>query len=305
MPVRVPDNLPAIETLQRENIFVMTHERAFRQDIRPLRIGIMNLMPTKITTETQLLRMLGNTPLQIDVTFIFPRSHRPKNTPSEHMQAFYQTFDDIKHEKFDGIIITGAPVELLDFYDVHYWDELTDVINWASTNVFSTLFICWGAQAGLYHLYGVNKYELDEKCFGVFEHIKCDPTSKLLRGFDDRFYVPHSRHTGIHTRDVEKVRDLMILSKSEEAGVYLLASRDYKYVFATGHSEYDADTLKREYDRDVAKGLPIKVPCNYFPNDDPTKPPIVRWRSHSNLLFANWLNYCVYQETPFDINQIG
>lgn len=283
----------------------MPRQRAGQQDIRPLRIGILNLMPMKITTETQLLRMLSNTPLQVDVSFLSTASHRSKNTPAEHMAEFYQTFEDARSEKFDGLIITGAPVELLDFDEVTYWEELKEVIDWASRNVFSTLYICWGAQAGLYHLFGVEKYPLAEKCFGVFNHKVLDKTSKLCRGFDDEFFVPHSRHTEIRREDIEKVEGLQILADSEEAGVYLVASKDYRHVFVTGHSEYDADTLKNEYERDLARGLSIKLPAHYFENDDPTRPPVIRWRAHSNLLFANWLNYCVYQETPYDRSRIG
>ncbi|MGI6168792.1 MAG: homoserine O-acetyltransferase MetA [Christensenellales bacterium] len=305
MPVKIPDHLPAADILQQENIFIMPQQRAGQQDIRPLRIGILNLMPVKITTETQLLRMLSNTPLQVDVTFLSTASHRSKNTPKEHMAEFYRTFEEARSDKFDGLIITGAPVELLDFDEVTYWEELKNVIDWASNHVFSTLYICWGAQAGLYHLYGVDKYPLEEKCFGVFNHRVLDKTSKLCRGFDDEFFVPHSRHTEVRREDIEKVEDLVLLADSEQAGVYLVASRDYRHVFVTGHSEYDADTLKNEYERDLLRGLTIQPPKNYFENDDPASSPVIRWRAHSNLLFANWLNYCVYQETPYDLSRIG
>lgn len=304
MPIRIPDNLPAMDILKNENLFVMPLTRAQTQDIRPLRIGIVNLMPTKISTETQLLRVLSNTPLQINVTFIQMDTHSPANTSSEHMDTFYKTFQEAKNEKFDGMIITGAPIEHLAYNDVDYWKELTGIISWSSKHVFSTLYICWGAQAGLYHLYGIEKRPLKEKCFGIFEHEKCVENSKLLRGFDDVFYAPHSRHTEIRSEDVAKTEDLIILSESKEAGLYLAASKDYRHVFVTGHSEYDRDTLKLEYERDLSKGLSPSIPKHYFENDDPASQPQIKWRAHSNLLFANWLNYCVYQETPYDINKI-
>ena len=299
MPVNIPDHLPAIDILQKENIFVMTNARAVKQDIRPLRIGILNLMPTKIVTETQLLRLLGNTPLQIDVVFLHTKSYKSKNTPEEHLSDFYTTFDEIKHKRFDGLIITGAPVELMEFEEVDYWEELTEIIDWATTNVSSTFYICWGAQAALYHLYGIKKYRLEKKCFGVFKHRVRNRTSKLMRGFDDEFYVPHSRNTTVLKEEILKVPALQILSESPESGVYLIASRDGRQVFVTGHSEYDGDTLKKEYERDIAKGIDMHVPLNYFEDDDPSKEVVIRWRAHSNLLFSNWLNYFVYQETPY------
>ena len=305
MPIRIPDNLPAGETLNGENIFVMYEDRAYHQDIRPLKIAIFNIMPTKITTETQLLRLLGNTPLQVEITLLHPASHTSKNTSVEHLATFYKTFDEVRNERFDGLVITGAPVEQLHFEEVNYWRELTEILEWSKTNVYSTLHICWGAQAGLYYHYGIPKYDLNEKMFGVFPHTKNKQHVKLLRGFDDIFYVPHSRNTEIKREDILKIDDLEILSESEESGVYLVASKDGRYIFATGHSEYDPLTLKAEYDRDIAKGLDIKVPQNYFPADDPEQPPIVRWRGHGNLLFLNWLNYYVYQETPFDLTDIG
>jgi homoserine O-succinyltransferase len=304
MPIRIPDNLPAGEVLSNENIFVMYEDRAYHQDIRPLKIAIMNIMPTKETTETQLLRLLGNTPLQVDVTFLYPASHVSKNTSAEHLLTFYKTFEEVKDEMFDGLVITGAPVEQLPFEQVNYWGELEEIMDWSEKNVYSTLYICWGAQAGLYYHYGIPKYDLNSKMFGVFPHTKNKQHVKLLRGFDDIFYVPHSRYTEVRREDIEKVDELEILSESEESGVYLVASKDGRHVFATGHSEYDPLTLKAEYDRDVAKGLNINVPKNYFPNDDPSGEPIVRWRGHGNLLFLNWLNYYVYQETPFDLLKI-
>ncbi len=305
MPIRIPDNLPAGETLNGENIFVMYEDRAYHQDIRPLKIAIFNIMPTKITTETQLLRLLGNTPLQVEITLLHPASHTSKNTSVEHLATFYKTFDEVRNERFDGLVITGAPVEQMPFEEVNYWRELTEIFEWSKTNVYSTLHICWGAQAGLYYYYGIPKYDLSEKMFGVFPHTKNKQHVKLLRGFDDIFYVPHSRNTEVRREDILKADDLEILSESEESGVYLVASKDGRNIFATGHSEYDPLTLKTEYDRDIAKGLDINVPQNYFPNDDPAQPPIVRWRGHGNLLFLNWLNYYVYQETPYDLTNIG
>ncbi len=305
MPIRIPDNLPAAGILNNENIFVMFEDRAYHQDIRPLKIVILNLMPTKITTETQLLRLIGNTPLQIETVLLYPASHMPKNTPEEHLLEFYKTFDEIREDHFDGLIITGAPVEQLPFEQVIYWEELTRIMEWSLTNVYSTLHICWGAQAGLYYHYGIPKYDIPKKMFGVFPHTKSKEHVKLLRGFDDVFYVPHSRHTEIRREDICKVDGLDILSESEESGVYLVASTDGRHIFATGHSEYDPLTLKGEYVRDVEKGLDIEVPKNYFPNDDPTRQPIVRWRGHGNLLFLNWLNYYVYQETPYDLSKLG
>ena len=304
MPIKIPDNLPAVEILHSENIFVMTEDRAFHQDIRPLRIAILNLMPTKIVTETQILRLLGNSSIQVDIVLLHPKTHISKNTPEEHLVTFYNHFDEIKSEKFDGLIITGAPIEHMNFEEVDYWDELKEIMEWSKHNVTSTLHICWGAQAGLYYHYGVSKYPLPSKMFGVFAHTTTKKNVKLLRGFDDEFYVPQSRHTEVRREDIEQIEDVEILSESSDSGVYLVASKDGKRVFVTGHSEYDPNTLKAEYERDVDKGLSIEVPKNYFPGDDPSKEPIVRWRSHSNLLYCNWLNYYVYQETPFDLNEI-
>lgn len=304
MPIKIPDNLPAKEILQGENIFVMGEDRAVHQDIRALRIAILNLMPTKIVTETQLLRLLGNTPLQVEITLMRMNSHQSKNTPEEHLLTFYQTFDELKAQKFDGFIITGAPVEQLPFEDVDYWPELQTVIDWSRTNVYSTLFICWGAQAGLYHQFGIPKYPLPAKMFGVFEHTFSRPNVPLLRGFDDVFFAPHSRHTEIRSDDILQVAEVEILSESPKAGVYIVARKDGRQIFVTGHSEYDPLTLKSEYDRDIALGLPIQVPENYYPEDDPTRAPVVRWRGHSSLLFANWLNYYVYQETPYNLDEL-
>jgi len=304
MPIKIPDNLPAAETLTNENIFVMTEERAQHQDIRPIKIAILNLMPTKIVTETQLLRLIGNTPLQVDVVLLHPKTHMSKNTSPEHLETFYKVFDEVKEEKYDGLIITGAPVEQLEFEEVNYWGELTRIMEWSKYNVYSTLHICWGAQAGLYYHYGIAKYPLPEKVFGVFKHRVAKKNIPLLRGFDDQFYAPHSRHTEIREVDLERVPDLEILATSDEAGVYIVKARDGRQIFVTGHSEYDPLTLKAEYDRDVEKGLPIKPPHNYFPNDDPALPPMVCWRGHANLLFTNWLNYYVYQETPYNLNEI-
>jgi len=305
MPIRIPDNLPAGEILNSENIFVMSEDRAYHQDIRPLRIVILNIMPTKITTETQLLRLLGNTPLQIETVFLYPASHMPKNTSEEHLTAFYKTFDEIRGEHFDGLIITGAPVEQMPFEQVNYWEELTQIMDWSLTNVYSTLHICWGAQAGMYYHYGIQKFNIAYKMFGVFAHTKNKENVKLLRGFDDIFYVPHSRHTEVRREDIVKIDELEILSESEESGVYLVASKDGRHIFATGHAEYDPLTLKAEYERDICRGLDIEIPKNYFANDDPKRKPIVRWRGHGNLLFLNWLNYYVYQETPYDLTKIG
>jgi homoserine O-succinyltransferase len=302
MPIVIPDKLPAKETLQAENIFIMTETRAIHQDIRSLRIAILNLMPTKIATETQLLRLLGNTPLQVEVTLLRTNSHTSKNTPEEHLLAFYRTLPEVKDQKFDGLIITGAPVEHLPFEEVDYWNELTEIMDWGLSNVFSLFYICWGAQAALYHQFGIPKYPLPAKMFGVFPHHILENHVKLLRGFDDVFYAPHSRHTEIRREDIEKVPQLRILLESDEAGVYLVATRDGRQIFVTGHSEYDPLTLKNEYDRDVAAGLPIHVPLNYYPENDPNRSPLVIWRSHAHLLFANWINYYVYQETPYDLN---
>ncbi len=304
MPVKIPSTLPARSILEQENIFVMGEERAEHQDIRPLRMAILNLMPTKIATETQLLRLLGNSALQVDVTLLHTATHESKNTDAEHLLNHYETFEAVRSEKFDGLIITGAPVEQMEFEEVDYWQELTRIMDWAETNVESTFYICWGAQAGLYHRYGIPKYPLPQKMFGVFEHQVLAPTERLLRGFDDTFYAPHSRHTEIRRADIEKVNEIQLLAESEEAGVYLVGSKDGRHIFVTGHSEYDPLTLKAEYDRDVNKGLPIHVPRNYYPGDDPTATPKVRWRGHAHLLFSNWLNYYVYQVTPYDLRQI-
>ena len=305
MPIKIPNGLPAKETLESENIFVMTETRATTQEIRPLRIALLNLMPTKIVTETQLSRLLGNTPLQVELELVQVSSHKSKNTSEEHMLAFYRTFDEIADQYYDGMIITGAPVEQLDFTQVEYWDELCRIMEWTKTHVHSTFHICWGAQAGLYYHFGIDKVPLEKKMFGVFPHKVVYKNPMLLRGFDDTFWVPHSRHTTIRREDVAAVPQIKILAESEEAGLYAMATQGGKQVFITGHSEYDADTLNREYVRDKNAGLPIEVPKNYFPDDDDTKDPIVRWRGHANLLYCNWLNYFVYQSTPYDVDAIG
>ncbi len=302
MPIKIPNALPATQTLLGENIFVITETRAITQDIRPLKIAILNLMPTKITTETQLARLLGNTPLQVELELLHTASHVAKNTAPEHMLSFYKTFEDVKDEYFDGLIITGAPVEQMPFEEVSYWDELCAIMEWSKTHVTSTFHICWGAQAGLYYHYGINKYPLKEKLFGIFMHEKERKSSILLRGFDDTFPVPHSRHTYIKREDIEAHPQLKILASSKKAGVYAISNHGGSQIFITGHSEYDADTLKKEYLRDKNAGLPIKVPENYFPDDDDTKEPLVTWRSHANLLYSNWLNYFVYQTTPYDLS---
>lgn len=304
MPIKIPRNLPAEKILAEENVFVMTDDRAFAQDIRPLRILILNLMPTKIVTETQLARVLANTPLQIEMSLLTVRGRMPRHTPQEHMISFYQTLDEVRDKWFDGFIITGAPVELMPFEEVDYWDELCLIMEWSKTHVYSTLHICWGAQAGLYYHYGVPKYTLPEKLFGVFQHHVTEQGTYLFRGFDDSFSIPHSRHTTIYREDIEKVDTLHILAESEKAGVYAVATKDARQVYLMGHSEYDPDTLAKEYFRDKEAGLPIHVPENYFPNDDDSLPPICKWRSCANLLFGNWLNYVVYQETPFDVTSI-
>jgi len=304
MPIKIQDNLPAVDILSGENIFVMTEQRAIHQDIRPLKIAILNLMPTKIATETQLLRLLGNSPLQVDVTLLHPATHKSKNVSEEHLVNFYKTFKDVRHERFDGLIITGAPVENMEFEEVTYWKELKSIMEWSLSNVYSTFHICWGAQAGLYYHFGIPKYPLEKKMFGVFPHRVNIKHTKLLRGFDDEFYVPHSRYTEVLRSAIEKVSEVDILSESDEAGVYLVKSKGGRLIFATGHSEYDPLTLKTEYDRDIGKGLNIDVPKNYYPGDDPTMDPIVRWRGHANIIFSNWLNYYVYQETPFDLNRL-
>lgn len=305
MPIQIPNDLPAAGILQQENIFVMPHKRAIVQDIRPLEILVLNLMPTKVVTETQLFRLLGNTPLQVHVELMHTSTHVSRNVPQKHLLTFYKTFDEIKHRKFDGMVITGAPVENMPFEDVDYWPELCQIMEWSKTHVHSTFHICWGAQAGLYYHYGVQKHPLPEKMFGIFKHTADYKRAILLRGFDDSFWVPHSRHTTVLREDIEKVPELRILASSEEAGVYLVMSDQGRHIFVTGHSEYDADTLQAEYLRDKNLGLPIKVPVNYFPDDDDTREPMIRWRAHANLLFSNWLNYFVYQTTPYDIMTIG
>ena len=304
MPIKIPNELPATKTLFDENIFAITETRALTQDIRPLQIVILNLMPTKIETETQLARMLGNTPLQVDIELIHTATHKSKNVDSDHLLSFYKTFDEIKHRKFDGMIITGAPVEHLEFEEVAYWDELCEIMEWTKTNVTSTFHICWGAQAGLYYHYGIKKYPLPQKYFGIFKHTLDYKRSMLFRGSDDEFWVPQSRHTTIRREDVEAVEALKILSSSEETGVYAIATDKGRQIFITGHSEYDRDTLKKEYLRDKNLGKPIDLPKNYFPDDDDTKDPVIKWRSHSSLLYSNWLNYFVYQTTPYNINEI-
>lgn len=304
MPIKIPNLLPATETLQNENIFVMTETRAISQEIRPLNILVLNLMPTKITTETQLARLLGNSPLQVELELLQTKTHKSKNTSEEHMIAFYKTFDDVRERNFDGMVITGAPVEHMPFEEVEYWDELCEIMEWSKTHVTSTFHICWGAQAGLYYHYGINKYPLEKKLFGIFPHTKDYPKSILLRGFDDVFMVPHSRHTTVKREDVEAVPELRIVASSDEAGVYAVTTKFGRQIFITGHSEYDAETLNLEYLRDKNAGLPIDVPKNYFPDDDDTKPPMMTWRSHANLLYSNWLNYFVYQTTPYDIREI-
>lgn len=301
MPITVRDNLPAKEILLKENIFVMDESRAFHQDIRPLKIIVLNLMPKKQETEVQILRLLGNSPLQIDICFMHMESHVSKNTSAEYLDLYYNVFDEVKNKRFDGMIITGAPVEQMEFEDVTYWKELTEIMEWSKTNVTSTFHICWGAQAGLYYHYGINKYKLENKVFGVFPHKRIYKHIDLLRGFDDIFYVPHSRHTEVRKDDIEKVDDLIILSESDESGVYIVASKDRKQFFVMGHSEYDRDTLKKEYERDKEKGLNIEIPKYYFKDDDPSKEPIANWKAHSNLVYTNWLNYYVYQMTPYDL----
>ncbi len=304
MPIKIPNLLPATQTLLDENIFVMTETRALTQDIRPLKVLVMNLMPTKIATETQLARLLGNTPLQVELVLLHTRSHVSANTPEEHLLSFYHTFDEIRDRFFDGLVITGAPVEKLPFEEVDYWDELCEVMEWSKTHVFSTFHICWAAQAGLYYHYGIPKHLLPEKLSGVYPHRVVRRSSILMRGFDEVFYVPHSRHTGIRLEDVEACPELKILAVSDQAGVYAMATEGGRQVFITGHSEYDADTLKREYLRDLALDPGTPVPVNYFPDDDPEKEPVVLWRGHANLLYQNWLNYFVYQTTPYDVEAI-
>jgi homoserine O-succinyltransferase len=304
MPIKIPDALPARHVLENENVFVIGETRALHQDIRPLKILILNLMPLKIATETHLLRALSNSPLQVEVDFLMTSSHVSKNTPREHLFAFYKVFDEVRSNKYDGMIITGAPVELLDFEEVNYWPELTEIMDWSKSNVTSTFHICWGAQAGLFHHYGIKKYQLDRKMFGIFKHTVEQPEEPLMRGFNDLYHAPHSRYTEVKESEVLAHPDLVLLSRSEKAGVYMVMSKDRRQIFVTGHSEYDASTLKEEYDRDVAKGLDIDIPVNYFPDDDPTQEPLVLWRSHASLLYSNWLNYYVYQATPYQLDQI-
>lgn len=301
MPIKISNELPARSFLEQENVFVMSEERANSQDIRPLKILILNLMPTKIATETQILRLLSNTPLQVDVELMQTVTHVSKNTSQDHLTKFYKSFDEVKHEKFDGMIVTGAPVEQMEFEEVDYWDELCSIFEWAKTNVYSTFYICWGAQAGLYYHYGLKKYPLKEKMFGIFRHQPLDLYHPLMRGVDDTFFVPHSRHTEIRMEDIAKIKDLQVLSYSKESGVHLLSDMDCRNFFSTGHSEYDADTLATEYFRDKNKGLDIQIPFNYFPDNDPTRKPEITWRSTGILLFTNWLNYFVYQRTPYDL----
>lgn len=304
MPIKISNELPAKTFLENENVFVMTEERAASQDIRPIKILILNLMPTKITTETQILRLLSNSPLQVEIELMQTATHVSKHTSKEHLTKFYKTFDDIKNEKFDGMIVTGAPVEQLEFEQVDYWEELCRIFEWTKTNVYSTFYICWGAQAGLYYHYGLKKYPLKEKMFGIFEHQPLDLYHPLMRGIDDKFYVPHSRHTEIRMSDIAKIKNLQVLSYSSAAGVHLLSDMECRNFYSTGHSEYDADTLAKEYFRDVEKGLDIKIPYNYFPDDDPSKAPVMKWRSTGILLFTNWLNYFVYQRTPYDLSNL-
>jgi homoserine O-succinyltransferase len=304
MPVKIPATLPARATLESENVFVMGEERAAHQDIRPMRVAILNLMPTKVTTETQLLRLIGNSALQVDVTLLRTTSHEARNASADHLLKHYCSFQEVQGDRFDGLIITGAPIEHMEFEAVDYWPELTRIFDWAATNVVSTFHICWGAQAALYYYYGIPKYSLPEKLFGVYEHRTVAPTERLLRGFDDRFFAPHSRHTEIRRADLERVPDLRVLADSEVAGVYLACTRDGRRVFVTGHSEYDPLTLQSEYERDRDRGQKIAVPRNYYPLDDPTCSPQVRWRSHASLLYANWLNYYVYQVTPYDLRSL-
>ncbi|MBQ5314770.1 MAG: homoserine O-succinyltransferase [Oscillospiraceae bacterium] len=304
MPIKIPSNLPAFSALQEERIFVMPDDRAEHQDIRPLKIAILNLMPKKIETETQILRLLSNTPIQVDIDFVQTKSHVSKNTSQDHLVKFYTTFDEIRNNRYDGMIITGAPVEQIEFEEVDYWDELCEILDWTRTNVFSTLHICWGAQAGLYRHYNVPKYTLPKKMFGIFPHYLVNYSNKILKGFDELFYVPHSRHTEIKREDIEKVEELEILTESSLSGVHMVASKNGRQFFITGHSEYDRDTLSNEYFRDKNKGLPIEIPYNYFPDDNPENEPVFTWRCHANQLFSNWLNYCVYQETPFDLSEL-
>ena len=304
MPLRLPDGLPAIDFLKNENIFVLGRERADSQDIRPLRIAILNLMPLKITTETDLIRLLSNSPLQLDIHLMKVKAHTSKNTPVEHMRAFYRDFEDMRHENFDGMIITGAPVEHLAYEEVNYWDEMSDILTWARTHVTSTMYICWAAQAALYYYYGVPKYPLPEKMFGIFPQRPLDPRLPIFRGFDDRFFMPHSRHTEVRREDILRVPELTIIAEGDVSGVSMVMARGGREIFVTGHSEYSPMTLDTEYRRDLSKGLPIHMPVNYYTDDNPELPPLVTWRAHGNLMFTNWLNYYVYQETPYNVEDI-
>ena len=304
MPIRISSELPAFKTLGEENIFVMSKERAEHQDIRPLKVIILNIMPKKIETESQLMRLLSNTPLQVDVELLQMASHVSRNTSSHHLDSFYKTFDEISDNRYDGMIITGAPVELLDFEQVDYWKEITSIMEWAKTHVFSTIYICWAAQAGLYYHYGIPKYTLDQKMFGIFPHRAEVSNCQLLRGFDDIFYVPHSRNTEVRREDIERIPQLEILTSSEISGVHIVANKNGRQYFITGHSEYDRDTIANEYRRDVEKGIDIQIPYNYFPNDDPNNMPVFSWRCTANLMFSNWLNYCVYQKTPYNLEEL-
>ena len=304
MPIKIPKDLPAFRVLSDENIFVMNNERAGKQDIRPLKIAILNLMPKKIQTENQLLRYLSNTPLQVEIKLLQTESYRSTHTSLEHMEKFYSFFNDIKEERFDGLVITGAPVEQLEFEDVMYWEELKEIMEWSKSNVFSTLHICWGAQAGLNYHYGIPKYQLEKKMFGVFKHYINNKNADLTRGLDDMFYAPHSRHTEVKREDIEKISELEILSESEEAGIFIVANKSRRQVFITGHLEYERNTLSDEYFRDFNKGLDIEIPRNYFPNDDTSLTPMVTWRGSANIVFSNWLNYCVYQNTPYDLEKL-
>jgi homoserine O-succinyltransferase len=305
MPLNVPDKLPAIEILEKENIFVMNETRAVHQDIRPLKVVILNLMPIKITTETHMLRLLSNTPLQVEITLMHPVEHNSKNTSIEHLETFYKNFSQIEDKKFDGMIITGAPVEHLEFEDVDYWGELKRIMDWTKSHVTSTMFICWGAQAGLYHFYNIPKYKLPNKMFGIFPHTVNKPYTPLIRGFDEVFQAPHSRHTEIRKEDILKINELDIIAESKEAGVFIVMSKTGRQIFVTGHAEYDPTTLRDEYERDIKKGMKIDIPKNYFQGDDPGNAPKVRWKSHANLLFTNWLNYYVYQMTPYNLDEIS
>ena len=304
MPIKIQKELPAYKVLSDENIFVMNDRRAENQNIRPLKIAIVNLMPKKIQAENQILRYLSNTPLQVEITLVNTKTYESQNTPKEHLNKFYTHFDEIKNEKFDGLVITGAPVEKMGFEEVAYWKELEDIMKWSNTNVYSTLHICWGAQAGLYYHYGIPKYQLENKMFGVFTHKVLDEKAEITRGLDDSFFAPHSRYTEVRREDIENVKDVEILSESDKAGVFIVSSRDNRKVFIIGHLEYDKETLKEEYFRDKEKGIPINIPENYFIDDNPELGPQMKWRGSAHIVFANWLNYCVYQNTPFDVNDI-